>query len=105
MRLTHEETSLVFSGDTNRNERLAPFAREASFFMCDAALLERDKEPGQTVPHLTAREAGRTAREANVHAFGLTHIRAGHAPEEYEKEASAEYADAFVVEEGKTYTF
>jgi ribonuclease BN (tRNA processing enzyme) len=105
MRLTHKGTSMVFSGDTNNNEKLAPFIKGASFFLCDAALLESDKKPGQSVPHLTAREAGRIASQGNADCLALTHIRAIHTPQEVEKEASLEHAHAIVVEEGKTYNF
>ncbi|MFZ5974890.1 MAG: MBL fold metallo-hydrolase [Bacillota bacterium] len=103
VRLTHNGTSIVFSGDTNYNEKLAPFAQGASFFLCDAAFLEPEKKPGQNVPHLTAREAGRIASEANVDFLALTHIRAAHTPQEYAREAALEHAHAAVAEEGKTY--
>lgn len=103
MRFTHGDARLVFSGDTNPNEKLLPFARGASFFLCDGALLESDKRPGQDVPHLTAREAGRIASEARVRRLALTHLRSVHSPKEYESEAAAEYTGAFAVEEGKSY--
>jgi len=104
MRFSCGGETLVFSGDTNYNERLGPFAKGASLFLCDAALLEWDRAPGKVYPHLSAREAGRIAAEAGVGRLALTHLRAAHAPEEYVAEAKAEFLGAFAVEEGKTYT-
>ena len=103
MRFTCGDEALVFSGDTNRNERLGPFAAGASLLLCDAALLERDRTPGKDYPHLTAREAGRIAAQAGVQRLALTHLRPAHAAAEYETEAAAEYPGAFAVEEEKTY--
>lgn len=105
MRFRHKGGHMVYSGDTNQNDRLAGFTKGASFFLCDAAFMETELKPGQEVPHLTARQAGRIAAQAGVDCLALTHVRALGSPDGMEREAKLEHRNTIVVEEGRTYSF
>jgi len=64
---------LVFSGDTARTEELAALAEGADLFLCEASGQDSDTEAMQGV-HLTARQAGETARQAGAKRLLLTHF-------------------------------
>lgn len=68
----------VFSGDTRAGALLEEAAQDAHLFLCEATF--QDLLPGRTPErtrdhHMTAREAGLLARQANVERLVLTHLR------------------------------
>lgn len=63
----------VFSGDTSWTESIIAFAADADVLMLDAGLFAREKT-SDDVPHLTAEECGKVAREAAVGRLLLTHF-------------------------------
>jgi ribonuclease BN (tRNA processing enzyme) len=63
--------TLTYSADTGPNADLAGFAQESDFFLCEATYQEG--KVGAPV-HLTAREAGETARRAGVRELAITHV-------------------------------
>ncbi len=93
----------VYTGDTNYNDHIVDFARDADFFWADTGLLKKDKIDGNA-PHLTADEVGRIAKEASVKALMLTHIWPGYAEADLAVEARCHYAGLIVAEELKTYS-
>ena len=65
--------TLCYSGDTGPNEHLARAARDTDLFLCEASWLE--DEVAKDRIHLTARQAGAAARDAQTARLVLTHIR------------------------------
>ena len=61
---------LFFSGDTDWQEALIPLARNADLALIECSLPDQLKQEG----HLTPKETGRLAREANVKHLMVTHI-------------------------------
>jgi ribonuclease BN (tRNA processing enzyme) len=92
----------VYTGDTNYNDKIAAFARDADFFWADTGLLERDLVKGKS-PHLSADEVGKIAAEAGVKALMLSHIWPGYDEKELAGEAGRHYRNLFVAEEIKSY--
>ncbi|HEV7787022.1 MAG TPA: MBL fold metallo-hydrolase, partial [Thermoanaerobaculia bacterium] len=63
--------TLTYSADTGPNADLAGFATGSDLFVCEATYQEG--RAGAPV-HLTARQAGETARRAGVRELAITHI-------------------------------
>jgi len=70
IRAASESGVLVYSADTGPGIDLVPFARGADLFVCEATY--QNERQGKPV-HLTAAQAGETARRAAVGALVLTH--------------------------------
>ncbi len=64
---------LTYSGDTDSCEGLEDAARNADFFLCEAAFEEGRDDHIKDV-HLTGKRAGEAATRANVKRLLLTHI-------------------------------
>jgi len=64
---------LVFSGDSAPTKELTALAEGADLFLCEASGLDSDTEAMRGI-HLTARQAGETAREAGAERLLLTHF-------------------------------
>jgi ribonuclease Z len=63
--------------------------RGADLFFCEAAFLERDRDRAEERSHLTARQAGELAREAQAKKLHIFHFSP-----KYEKEADLLYREA-----------
>ena len=63
-------SSLAYSADTGPEWSVGAFGRPVDLFLCEATL---DDEHAGTAPHVSAREAGAMAREADVARLLLTH--------------------------------
>jgi ribonuclease BN (tRNA processing enzyme) len=72
LRVEHEGSVLVYSGDTAATHALVDLAQDADLLLCEAAFLEGDANPSGH--HLTGREAGEHAAAANARQLMLTHI-------------------------------
>lgn len=84
---------LTYSADTGPAAPLAAFAAKSDLFLCEATLLRQ--APGTDLAqtgHLTAREAGTIATEAQAHRLVLTHLWAELGFEHYLAEAQTTYA-------------
>jgi ribonuclease Z len=81
-------TDALYS-DENR-QKIATLARNADILFCEAAYLDRDRDRAAARYHLTARQAGLLAREANVRELALFHFspRYQETPEALYREAS-----------------
>lgn len=70
--LTGESGALLYTGDTGMNDALVPAARDVDLLLIENTLVE----PGFAAHgHLSAREAGQVAADANVASLVLTHYR------------------------------
>lgn len=65
--------ALCYTGDTNTCAGLAPFARDCHLLLSDACFT--DELWNASLPHLSAREAGKLAKAANAGRLILTHFR------------------------------
>jgi ribonuclease BN (tRNA processing enzyme) len=72
IRLEHGGRTLVYSGDTAPTPALQQIAQDADVFLCEAAFLSGRENPEGL--HLTGREAGQAATEAEVGALVVTHV-------------------------------
>jgi len=103
IKITGGNKTLVYTGDTNYNEKIESFASGADLFIADAGLLDKDKT-SPNVPHLTAREVGLIAAKANVKQLMLTHIWPWYDENEILAEAKESYSGAFIAQEMKEYS-
>lgn len=72
IRVEHEGSVLVYSGDTAPASALVDLAQGADLLLCEAAFVDgADNPPGH---HMTGREAGEHAAAANVRQLMVTHI-------------------------------
>lgn len=71
MRIETAEGSLAFSADTGPKADLAGFAEGVDLLLCEACY--QDAAQGMPV-HLTARQAGETARRAGARELAITHV-------------------------------
>lgn len=88
MRFEHEDKVFVYTTDTSYFEDLVDFCSGADLLLSEATLQDRDRELEET-GHMTARTAGRLARQAGVRTLVLTHIWP-----EYDRKSSRDEASA-----------
>jgi ribonuclease Z len=65
---------LAHVGDAARTSNIVDAVRGADLLVIEATYLERDSDMARRYGHLTAAQAARLAREANVRRLVLTHI-------------------------------
>ena len=87
---------LVVVGDAADPDELLEPARGADALIVEATFLERDAELAAARSHLTAAQAARLARAAQVRALYLTHLSSRYAQAEIEAEARAIFPGAMV---------
>jgi ribonuclease BN (tRNA processing enzyme) len=71
-RLSADDVSIAYSGDSGPSERLAELARGTDLFICEATL-DRGVDDGQPRGHLSADEALESAMESGTKKLLLTH--------------------------------
>lgn len=72
IKVTHGDTSLVYSGDTGPCRALIELARGADLLLAEAAFREGENNPRDL--HMTGKEAADIAVCAGVHRLVLTHV-------------------------------
>jgi ribonuclease Z len=82
-------TRLVVVGDAAAADELLEVVQDADALVIEATFLERDADKAAARGHLTAAQAARLARAANVRALCLTHISNRYEQAEVEAEARA----------------
>lgn len=103
MDITDGRARIFYTGDTGWNNRLAGLCKGADILLADSCFLSSDKTT-ENAAHLTAREAGKLAREANVGRLICTHIwGGGYTDETVLAEACEEYPKAEAATELLTY--
>jgi ribonuclease BN (tRNA processing enzyme) len=86
LRVTNDDRTLTYSGDSGPSERLAESARDADLFVCEATLL-RGELDGQPRGHLSLEEALDAFGESQAKRLLVTHR-----PAELETDASLDLA-------------
>jgi len=89
VRVDYGERSWAFSSDTGPGWSLAGLGDDIDMAFVDASHLSAYE--GQGIPHMSAREAGRNARDAGVARLVLTHLVPGSDPEAHRAEAEPAY--------------
>ena len=104
MRIENEAGSLCYSADSSLCEPLIAIANESSLFLCEAG--DGVTSPKDSFPrgHMTGREAGAAAANANVGNLLVTHIWESHDPDQILTEVAKEFSGACELAiPGKTY--
>jgi ribonuclease BN (tRNA processing enzyme) len=91
-RFEADGASFVYSGDTGPCRALDELARGAGVFLSEASFRDSDKNPPDL--HLTGRQAGEVARDADVGRLVITHVPPWHDPEVARNEAASVYDGA-----------
>lgn len=81
---------ITFSGDSGYTPTLIDAARNADYFLCEAAWGATSEGKAEGM-HLSGKEAGRIAREAGVKTLVLVHIQPWTDPEEVLAAARTEF--------------
>jgi len=89
-------TRLVVVGDAGDAAELLDVVRDADALIIEATFLERDADKAAERSHLTAAQAARLARDADVRALYLTHLSNRYREAEVEAEARAIFPGAVV---------
>jgi ribonuclease Z len=92
-------TKLVHVGDAGKTENLLGVVQGADALVIEATYLEAEKELAEQFGHLTAREVGELAREANVGALLLTHISRRYREEQVLEEARSVFDNVYVAKD------
>jgi ribonuclease Z len=71
---TRRGTRLVHVGDCARTDNLVEICKDADGLIIEATYLDIERDLARQFGHITAREAGELAREAEVEQLFLTHI-------------------------------
>jgi ribonuclease BN (tRNA processing enzyme) len=102
-RLETDSAILVYSGDTEFNNRLTGLAKGADLFLCEANYLDEDIAAGLS-NHLSAAQAAKIAAEAAVKKLILTHLHPQRNSDLYCLEAEKYFSLTELAREGKTYS-
>ncbi len=101
-RLESPSGTLIYSGDTEINQKLAPFAAGADLFLCEANYLDEDIAAG--LPnHLSAAQAASIAAEAGVKKLVLTHLHPERDSAIYLAEAKKHFSETELAQERFKY--
>ncbi len=95
--------TMVYSADTEYFEELLTFARGATLFLCEASFLHEDLIAGE-INHMSALQAARLAKNAEVERLVLTHLPPHRDTEAYLNEAKGTFESVQLAEEGEIYT-
>lgn len=100
IRLDNGERSIVYSSDTSfsAKDRLIDFSREADLLICESSLLTEYGFP-EINSHLTAKQAGIIAKQANVKGLALTHFWPEEDIHKYVDEAKSVFINVVALKE------
>lgn len=102
LRVFEGEGSLFYTGDTGWFDGLVALCRGADALLADCCFTDADA--GKRNIHLSARQAGRLARQAGVKALYCTHLWGG-ADTDGTVQKEVDFSPAVVVQESRSYTF
>jgi ribonuclease BN (tRNA processing enzyme) len=90
VRITHDDRSFVYSGDTGESDALVSLAHGADVLLCEASIGPDDEQ----IPdlHLTGKQAGQHADRAGVERLIVTHVPPWGSREVAAGEAAAAFA-------------
>ena len=102
VKLSSGGKTIVYTADTSfsAKDRLVEFAKGADLLISESSLLTSYGFP-EINSHLTAKQAGIIAKEANVRALMLTHFWPEELPEKYVEEAKSIFPKVIAANEGQ----
>lgn len=102
IRLKNGDKTIVYTSDTSYSakDRIAEFAKGADLLICESSLLKKHGFP-EINSHLTAAQAAKIAKQANVKCLGLTHFWFEENVQEYIDEAREFFENSIALEEGR----
>ncbi|TDP96532.1 MBL fold metallo-hydrolase [Labedaea rhizosphaerae] len=89
-RITHDGTTLTYTGDTGWSDAVTALARDADVLLSEASWTHADDRPPDL--HLSGTEAGRLASVAGVGRLLITHVTPWTPVDDVLTEAKAEFA-------------
>jgi len=95
-------TRLTIVGDTGDTESILPYCQDADGLVIEATYLEEEREMARQFAHLTAAEAARLAKNANVNQLFLTHISRRYRDRDVENEAREIFSNSILVHDFDT---
>ena len=106
VKLSNEDRTIVYTSDTSFSckDKLVEFAKNADLLICESSLLTSYGFP-EINSHLTAKQAGIIAKEANVSGLMLTHFWPEESPEKFTKEAKSIFSKVIAANEGEIIDF
>jgi ribonuclease Z len=87
---------LVYVGDTGRTDNLREQAQGADALVIEATFLESEADVANDFGHLTAKQAGRLARDAGVRTLIVNHVSRRYRESDVIDEVRSVFPDAYV---------
>ncbi len=87
---------LAHVGDAGRTDNIKEAVREADMLVIEATYLRREGDMARRFAHLTAAQAARLARDAEIHRLVLTHISRRYREAEILDEAQSVFPETVV---------
>ena len=96
-------TKLVITGDVGETSSIVKVAREADALVTEATYSDAEADMARQNGHITAGQAARLAREADVRQLILTHISGRHREKDLEGEARAIFENTVLARDFDTF--
>jgi ribonuclease Z len=96
-------TKLVMTGDVAETDSLVQVVKNATALVTEATYSDSDGDMARENGHLTAGQAARLARDANVQQLILTHISGRHRERDLEDEARAVFPNSVIARDFDTF--
>ncbi len=112
-RITLDDVSWIRQGDsiavvidTRYCQNAIDIAKDAKIMLCESTYLEEHRDLAYDHYHLTAKQAGTIAKQANVQQLILTHFSARYQNiEDFENEARTVFSNVHAADDFKTFPF
>ena len=96
-------TKLVLTGDIGETDNTLKVAREADALVTESTYSDQESDMARQNAHITAGQAARLARDANVRQLILTHISGRHREKDLENEARAIFPNTVIARDFDTF--
>lgn len=94
---------LVITGDVGETDSMVKMAMEADVLVTESTYSDTEVELARMNGHITAGEAARAARDANVRQLILTHISGRHREKDLESEARGFFTNTVMARDFDTF--
>jgi ribonuclease Z len=87
---------LVYIGDTGRTDNLRDYVQDADALVIEATFLESEVDVARDFGHLTAKQAGRLAKETGVKTLLINHVSRRYREADVVEEVRSVFPNAYV---------
>lgn len=87
---------LVYVGDTGRTDNLRDYVQDADALVIEATFLESEADVARDFGHLTAKQAGRLAKETGVKTLLVNHVSRRYREADVVEEVRSVFPNAYV---------